>query len=799
MGYQINKVGIIGSGTMGSGIGALLAGIGVPVVLLDIPAPETQPGDKKRNSIVQGGIDRLKKSKPAQLFEDSDLNLFTTGNLDDDLQLLADCDWIVEVIVERLDVKQQLMEKLEKIRRPQAIITSNTSGLSINAIAEGRSEEFQRHFLGTHFFNPPRYLKLLEIIPHAKTDPALIDFFMDYGSRVLGKGTVLAKDTPNFIGNRFMSIVGMMAMNYAIDHQFTAEEVDAITGPLIGHPKSATFRLNDVVGVDIAYHVAQNLYDAIPDDAWREVLKHAGTQKVFDFLMQNKFLGSKTGQGFFKTVKGAGGEKEFWHLGLQDLEYKAPEKVRFESVGKHRKIEDTGARIKALIHESDRAADYLWHLHAGFLAYAAAKLGEITDDIVSVDNANKWGFGHELGPFEIWDAIGVEEAAARMEKDNYPVAGWVKEMLAAGYATFYQYDANGVKVGFYDPRVGSYVALPKDPNQIVIAHVKNDKSKIVDRNMGASLVDLGDGVALLEFHSKMNALDDDIVKMGYKALERLQSDFDGLVIGNDGENFSVGANIMLLVMAAAQGAMDQVEEIIRMGQNLSQALRYSKKPVVTAPFNRCLGGGAEMAMSGWKTVAHAESYIGLVEVGVGLIPGWTGNKELLRRIVNPVMESSENASVLPHLQKVFELIGLAKVSASAMEAREMGFLTKQDRIVMNRDHLLAEAKKEVLALIESGAAAPEPGMIYAAGRDALAVLNVGIWQLHEGLYASEYDMHIGKNLAYVLTGGDLSVPQWVPEQYFLDLEREVFLELVKNEKTMARIQHMLETGKPLRN
>lgn len=799
MAYQINKVGIVGSGTMGSGIGALLAGIGVPVVMLDIPTSNTTPGDKKRNTIVQGGLDRLKKSKPAQLFESSDLNLFSIGNLEDDLQLLEDCDWIVEVIVERLDVKQQLMEKLEKIRRPNTIVTSNTSGLSINAIAEGRSEAFQRHFLGTHFFNPPRYLKLLEIIPHAKTDPALIEFFMDYGTRVLGKGTVLAKDTPNFIGNRFMSIIGMMATNYAVDHGFTVEEVDAITGPLIGHPKSATFRLNDVVGVDIAHHVGDNLYDAIPDDEWRDVLKHEGTLKVFKFLIENNFLGSKTGQGFFKTVKGVGGEKAFWGLDLQTLEYKAPEKVRFESVGKHRKIEDTGERIKALINETDRAAEYLWHLHAGFLAYASHKEGEITENLVNIDNANKWGFAHELGPFEIWDAIGVAETLERMEKDGYPVAQWVKEMVASGHPTFYQKDENGVTVGYYDPRAGDYVPLQKDPNHIVIAHLKTDKSKIVDRNMGASIIDMGDGVALFEFHSKLNAIDDDIIKMGFKALERLQTDFDGLVVGNDGENFSVGANVMLLVMGVMQGALDQVEEVIRMGQNLSQALRYSKKPVVTAPFGRCLGGGAEFAMSGWRAVAHAESYIGLVEFGVGLVPAWTGCKELLRRIVNPVMESSENASVLPHLQRVFEQIGLAKVSASAMEAREMGFLTKNDRIVMNRDYLLAEAKKEVLALIESGAPAPEMGMIYAAGRDALALLNVGVWQLHESNYATAYDAEIGKKLAYVLTGGDLSVPQWVSEQYILDLEREAILSLIKNEKTMARIQHLLETGKPLRN
>ncbi|HLA41917.1 MAG TPA: 3-hydroxyacyl-CoA dehydrogenase family protein, partial [Aggregatilineales bacterium] len=447
MAYRINKVGVIGSGTMGAGIAVLLAGIDIPVVVLDIALPDTQPGSPKRNSIVENNVKNLRKSRPPQLFEEDDLNLLRTGNIEDDLELLKDCDWIIEVIIEKLEPKQQLMEKLEKIVKPTAIISSNTSGLSINQIAAGRSEDFQRRFLGTHFFNPPRYLKLLEVIPHEKTDPALIDFMVDFGTNELGKGCVICKDTPNFIGNRFMSISGSLAMNYAVDHGYTAEEVDSITGPLIGRPKSATFRLNDVVGVDILAHVAGNLYDAIEGDTWRGALRHAGTARVLNFLLENKFLGSKAKQGFFKTVTTDDGEKQFWHLDLQTLEYRTPEKPRFESVGKHRKVEDTGERIKRLIHEDDRAAEYIWHLHAGLLAYASQKLGEITDDLKSIDNAHKWGFNHELGPFEIWDAIGVEESIPRMEADGYPVADWVKDMLASGKKTFYQYDDKGIVRG----------------------------------------------------------------------------------------------------------------------------------------------------------------------------------------------------------------------------------------------------------------------------------------------------------------------------------------------------------------
>lgn len=799
MAYKIRKAAVIGSGTMGGGIAALLAGVGIPVLLLDIPAKDTTPDDppQKRNAVVINNFKQLQKARPAQFFKDSDAELVTLGNTEDDLEKIADVDWVIEVIIEKLPIKQSLMEKIDAVRRPGTIVTSNTSGLSIAAIAEGRSEDFRKHFLGTHFFNPPRYLKLLEIIPGPDTDPALVDFMTDFGTDRLGKGCVLCKDTPNFIANRFISIIGSFSINYAIDNDYSVEEVDAITGPLIGHPKTATFRLQDLVGVDVSVYVARNLYEAIPDDPMRDILRYEPADRVFDWLMENDFLGRKTKQGFYKTVTREDGEKVHKPLNLQTLEYEEPTKVRFESVGKHRKIEDTGARIKAMINEDDRAGQFLWHTHAALFSYASLKMGEIADRLVDIDNANKWGFGHEMGPFEIWDAVDVAETVKRMKADEYVVADWVQEMLDSGYATFYQTDEKGIVTGYYAPDKKDYVPLDVDKRVYIIDNMRAE-GKEVERRDGASLLDLGDGVALLEFHSKANAIEEDIIRMAQKALERLETDFDGLVIGNQGNNFSVGANIFMIVMMARSESWDQLEGTIREGQNLMQALRYAPKPVVTAPFGMALGGGAEITMTGTRVVAHAETYIGLVEFGVGVVPAWTGTTEMLRRNLNPIMAASPNADPLPHLQKVFEQIALAKVAESAKQGRDMGFLTDCDRIIMNRDHLLHEAKREVLYLMPNFQPR-QPGKIYAAGRDAFAALQVGAKMLREGNYATDYDIEIAEKIAYILTGGAVSAPQWIDEQYFLDLEREAFVDLCHNEKTLQRIQHMLETNKPLRN
>lgn len=799
MSYHIRKAAVIGSGTMGAGIAALLAAVGMDTTVLDIPAKGTNPGDPpaRRNALVSDNLKRLVGARPPQVFIASDLERIRTGNLDDDLGLLADADWVIEVVVERLDVKRSLMAKLVEVVRPDTIITTNTSGLPIQAIADGLGEGFSRRFLGTHFFNPPRHLHLLEVIPHPNTDPALVDYMVEFGTRVLGKGVVICKDKPNFIGNRFMSMSGMQVMNYALDHSFTVEEVDALTGPLIGRPKTATFRLNDLVGFDVAVHVARNLYEAIPDDPAREVLTHPKTVALSQRMLDNNWLGNKTGQGFYKQVKGEGGEKEFWPLNLETFEYQPPQNPRFESVGKHRKVEPLGERIKRLIAEPDRAGQFLWHIHAFYLAYASNRVPEITDTIVNVDNAQKWGFGHEMGPFEIWDAIGVDETIPAFEAAGYPVADWVKQMTASGHPTFYQRDSAGQVVGYYSPQAGGYVALAKDPRRITAAALRAANRRVAG-NSSASVLDMGDGVALWEFHSQALAIDAELVEMGYKALDLLQSDFDALVISHDGERFCIGANVFMVVMAVNSGQLGELDKSIRALQDLTQALRYAAKPVVTAPFNMALGGGAELLMAGTKTVAHAELYAGLVEFGVGLIPAGGGCKELLRRVVSPVMMSSPNAEALPHLQKAFEAIATAKVSTSAMEAQDMGFLAPDDVIVMNRALLLGEAKRVALSLA-GGYRPRRPGKVWAAGRDAYAALLLGIEGFRESGFATDYDAHIARKLAYVLTGGAVSEPQWVDEQVILNLEREAFLSLVTEPKTQERISHMLQTNKPLRN
>ncbi|MFN8527637.1 MAG: 3-hydroxyacyl-CoA dehydrogenase/enoyl-CoA hydratase family protein [Anaerolineae bacterium] len=799
MTYKVRKAAVIGSGTMGGGIATLLAGVGVKVTLLDIPAKDTQPGDPpaKRNAIVAEGLKRASTSRPPQVLSSSDLEWISVGNIDDDLDKIADADWIIEVVVERLEVKQALMARLAAIVSPHTIISTNTSGIPIRSIAEQLDDAFTRRFLGTHFFNPPRYLRLVEVIPHPNTDPEIVEFISRYATNTLGKGVVIAKDEPNFIGNRFMTMSGMQIVNYTLDHGFTVDEVDSLTGPLIGRPKTATFRLNDLVGIDIAVGVARNLYPAVPNDPARTVLEHPGTTALFDKLLQNKWLGNKTKQGFYKEVKAASGEREFWTLNLQSFEYEPPTKPRFESVGKHRKIENTGERIKALINESDRAAELLWHHHAFLLAYASNRVPEITESLLNVDNAQKWGFSHEMGPFEIWDAIGVAETVPTFEAAGYPVAQWVKDMLASGYTSFYQRDEAGQVVGYYSPQMGVYVSVTPDSKAIKADPLRKRGGEVA-RNAGASVLDMGDGVGLLEFHSTANAIDSDVIEMSWKALDLLENRFDALVIGHDGERFSIGANVFFVAMAVQAGQLDQLEEAMKQSQNVMTAMRRAGKPVVVAPHNMALGGGCEFIMAGSRVVAHQELYAGLVEVGVGLIPGSCGVKEMLRRVVNPVMAAHPNADPLPHLQKVFEQIALAKVSGSAKEARDMGILQPCDRIVMNRDHLLGEAKREALHMAD-GYTPINPGKVYAAGRDVYAALMIAIEGFLESRQASEHDALIARKLGFVLTGGAVSEPGWLDEQAFLDLEREVFLELVQTPKTLERIAYMLQNNKPLRN
>lgn len=795
MKYNIRKAVVIGSGTMGGGIAALLAGVGVETLLLDIPAPDSKPGDPpaKRNGIVNSNVKAMQKMRPSQLFSDADMSRIQVGNTEDDLHRVGDADWVVEVIIEKLDVKQALMAKLAEHIGPRTIVSTNTSGLPIHKIAENLDESFTRRFLGTHFFNPPRYLRLLEVIPHPNTDPDVVQFMLEFGRRTLGKGVVLCKDKPNFIGNRFMSMSGMQAMNYALDHGYTVEEVDALTGPLIGRPKTATFNLNDLVGFDVAVYVARNLYDAIPDDPAREVLVHPKATALADKMLANKWLGRKTGQGFYHMRKGASGEKELWALNLETFEYEPPRKVEFEAVKKHGKVKPLGERIRLLINEDDRAGRFLWHLHAFYLAYASNRVPEITDTIVNIDNAQKWGFGHELGPFEIWDAIGVAETIPSFESAGYPVAEWVKQMVSDGKKTFYQRDSNGMVIGFYSPQARDYVPLERDPREIVIADLKASGRRVGGNNDG-SIYDMGDGVLLWEFHTKQNSITAGLIESGWQALELLnQEQYKALVVGNDAERFSIGANL------DPSGLMEGpagIEKALISLQNLTQALRYAPKPVVTASHNMALGGGAELTMSGTATAAHIELYMGLVEVGVGLVPAGGGCKELVRRLVNPV--AAAGADVLPPLQKAFEAIATAKVSESAVQAREMGFLAATDKIVMNRAHLLGDAKALALALVETYTPR-EPEKVYAAGRDAYAALLLAIESFKEMGLATEYDAFIAKKVAYILTGGALAQPMWVDQQVFLNLERKAFLELIMETKTQERIMHMLSTNKPLRN
>jgi len=790
MKYQIHKAVVVGAGTMGAAIAAHLANSGVPVTLLDIASKE---GDK--NKIVNEGWERCLKAKPANLMSAELKTFVKLGNLEDDFGAVAEADWICEAIVEDLKIKQELMARIDPVRKLSAIVSTNTSGIPVTSIAEGRSEEFKRHFLGTHFFNPPRYLKLLEVIPTKDTDKEVVDFISWFGEYRLGKGIVLCKDTPNFVGNRVFFGMSTFAMNYILENDYTIDEVDALTGPLIGHPKTATFRLADLVGLDVWEHVGQNLGPAIPHDKLgQQYLAAEKPKQLMNAMLERKWLGNKTKIGFYKEVRSEDGKREFWSLDLKTLEHVPPTKPRFDSVKAAKDVESLGDRLKVMLEapSADKAAQLIRALTFQSFQYASSILPEVADTPTPIDDAVRWGFSYEAGLFETWDMLGVEATAEKMKAIGYPPAEWVDEMLAAGFESFYQYE-NGEKVGVYDIVKKNYVEVKKPAGVVTLKG-----QKVVSQNAGATLYDMGDGIACLEFHTKMNALDDDIMSMAVEAFDRLDSDFDGLVLGNEAENFSAGANVFMMVVGAQQGMWDMLDAATRKLQDMNMRMRYSPKPIVVAPAGLTLGGGCEITMHASRVVAAAETYIGLVELGVGLIPAGGGTKEMLRRIVNPVMRI-ENADSLPTLQKVFLQIGQAKVATSAEEARGMAVLNPQDCIVMNRSHLLAEAKKEVLHMVAAGYKPPAPEQVFAAGRDALAALRIGAWMFQAGHYITQYDHHVASKLAYVMCGGELTRPQWVSEQYILDLEREAILSLFGEEKTQARMWNILQTGKPLRN
>lgn len=803
MPYSIRKAVVIGAGTMGAAIAAHLANAGVSVALLDMVAERLTPEESQRgltldapdvrDRLARQGLERALKSRPASFFTPEHAARVTIGNLEDDFSVVAEADWVIEAVVENLEIKRRLMQRIDAVRPPQAIVSTNTSGIPVAEIAAGLSDGFRRHFLGTHFFNPPRYLKLLELIPTAETLPVVTEAIGRFCELRLGKGVVVCKDTPNFIANRLAFGSGAFALDFILAEGYSVEEVDALTGPLIGRPKTATFRLIDLVGVDVWEHVGRNLAPAIPQDA--QALRYLASERantLIHQMVEQGRLGGKSKQGFYKEVRLPDGTKEFWVLDLKTLEYAAPRKARFDSVGKAKDLETLPERLKALLAAEDRAGLLVRAILFQGFAYASERIPEIADTPLPIDQAMCWGFGHESGPFETWDALGVAETARAMVQAGFPAAPWVTEMLAKGCATFYKVDGQR-KTGVYNPARGAYEAI-----DFPGAPIPLKDQPVLRRNAGATLRDVGDGVACLELHTKLNTLDDDIFNQALEALDLVEADFEGLILSTDAENFSAGANLAMVLMAAQSGAWEILEGAVLKLQGLNQRMRYFSKPVVVAPAGLALGGGAEILMHASRVVAHVELYAGLVEVGAGVIPAGGGTKEMLRRLLNPPLRT-ENAQALPYLQRIFEQVGMARVSTSAEEALHMGLLGPADCLVMNRDHLLMQAKAEVLHLASAAYHPPLPESIYAAGRDALAALRVGIFQFRQAGQITPYEAHIAEKLAFVMTGGEISRPAWVSEQYILDLEREAFLSLCGEEKTRQRMWSILQTGKPVRN
>jgi 3-hydroxyacyl-CoA dehydrogenase len=778
--HDIRRVAVLGAGTMGAAIAAHAANAGLTVDLLDLD-PE----------VARAGFERMLAARPAALASPRLANSIRLGNFEEHLDRLGSADWVVEAVVERLEPKRELLARVEKVVGPRAVVTSNTSGLPLASVAEGRSEEFRRRFLGTHFFNPPRYLKLVELIPTADTDPEVLERMRAFVERVLGKGAVVAKDTPNFIANRLGSFAGMHDVRYALDHGYAIEEVDALTGPLVGRPKTATFRLFDQVGLDVMVGVAGNLHELAPTDESREVL---GAPEPLRRMLEAGRLGNKTGGGFYRRAVREG-QTVFDVLDLETLDYRPAAKPDLPIVAAAREHDDLGARLRFLLEAAtdDRGARYLRDTLLPSLGYAARRVPEIADSLVEVDRAVEWGFGYELGPFRTWDAIGVAEGVARMEALGIEVAGWVRELLAAGHQAFYR-DGE-----VYSPLTRGYQPVPVDPEAIDLDRLKADGREVAG-NASASLVDLGDGVLCFELHAPASAIDAGVVELGARALRELEDgDWVGMVIANQARNFCVGANLGEVGMAAYQGLYDQVGQAVKGLQEVLMGFRYAPRPVVAAPHGQTLGGGAEIVLHADLVVATLETYIGLVEVGVGVIPAGGGCKELLRRLVAPAMRAAPDAPVLPFVQRVFETVGLAKVATSAVEARELGFLEEHDVVVLNPDHQLAAAKREVLELADAYQPPVREASVYAAGLPVLAALEMGVQTLQWAGQASGHDGVVARHLARVLCGGELSQAQWVSEQHILDLELEAFLALLHEPKTMERIQALLMTGKPLRN
>ncbi|MFM2228925.1 MAG: hypothetical protein RL607_183 [Bacteroidota bacterium] len=792
----IKKVAVVGSGIMGSGIACHFANIGLEVLLLDIAPNALTPAEEKkgltleskvvRNRIVNDHLANALKSNPSPIYSQKFASRITTGNTTDDMAKIASCDWVIEVVVERLDIKKLVFEQIDKFRKPGTLVTSNTSGIPIQFMSEGRSDDFQAHFCGTHFFNPARYLKLFEIIPGPKTQREVIDFLFDYGSKFLGKTSVIAKDTPAFIGNR-IGIFGIMSLFHQVKELgLTIEEVDKLTGPVIGRPKSATFRTVDVVGLDTLVHVANGLYDNCPNDEAHDLFK---LPEFIQKMMENQWLGSKTKQGFYKKEG-----KDILSLDLNTLEYRPNKKASFATLELTKTIDKPIDRFKVLVKGKDKAGEFYRKNFAAMFAYVANRIPEISDELYKIDDAMKAGFGWENGPFEIWDAIGVEKALEIMKNEGYTPAPWVAEMLSAGINSFYTVK-NGATY-YYDIPSKSQVKKPGQESFIILDNIRETQK--VWGNSDCSLFHLGDGILNLEFHSKMNTIGGGVLTGINKAIDLAEKEYNGLVIGNQGANFSVGANIGMIFMMAVEQEYDELNMAIKLFQNTMMRCRYSSIPVVVAPHGMTLGGGCEMTLHADRVVAAAETYIGLVEFGVGVIPGGGGSKEMTLRAADLFRKNDVELNVL---QEYFLTIGMAKVATSAYEAFDLGILQKgKDIVVVNRDRQIATAKQIALQMAEQGYTQPvERKDIKVLGKQALGMFLVGTDQMVAGQYISEHDRKIANKLAYVMAGGDLSEPTLVSEQYLLDIEREAFLSLCTERKTLERIQFMLTKGKPLRN
>jgi 3-hydroxyacyl-CoA dehydrogenase len=810
---RINKVAILGAGTMGARIAAHFANAGVPSYLLDIVPPDADA--PARNKIAMAGLDAAKKSKPAAFMDASLARLVTVGNFDDDLKKLAEVDWIIEAVVENLEIKRALLRKVEAVRKPGTIVTTNTSGLPVGKIAEGFSDDFRRSWFGTHFFNPPRYMRLLELIPTPEADRAAVDTISHFCDVQLGKGVVIAKDTPNFIANRIGTFSVLNVMRLMQEMDLSIEDVDALTGQAVGWPKSATFRTIDLVGLDILGHVVSNMTTNVRDE--RSDLR---LPDFFTQMLQRKMLGDKTRGGFYKRMKGGEGkEDERMALDWKTLEYRPRQRPKFAALDMAKNIEEAGARLRMLLgiegggpQKGDKAGAFLWSALSDLWTYSANRIPEISDSIVEIDRSMRLGFNWELGPFELWDAAGVDATVARMKKEGKPVAANVEKLLAAGHKSWYIDDAksaSGRKFWGLQTETWQPVQVPAGVWSVTVAKKSNG---VVKKNSGASLVDLGDGVACIEFHSKMNALGADIISLVLQTLKPggPGDNFDAFVITNDAANFSVGANLMLLLMSVQEEEWDDVDLGIRQFQGMTQAVKFSPKPVVSAPFGLCLGGGTEISLHAAARQPHAELYTGLVEVGVGLLPGGGGCKEMLLRAVNGAAAArggkisgealAGSVEMLDAMKRAFELIATGKVVTSAHEARSLGFLDERDRISMNRERILSDAKARVLELVRAGYEPPIPRTdIPAPGENLLATLKMGVHLMRQGGFITDYEVKLGAKIAEVLCGGSVTPGTPVSEQYILDLEREGFKSLCGEKKTQERIQYTLKTGKTLRN